>query len=417
MKVMPSKKLSKTDYTRLADFRHALRLYLDFSKIAAGEPFRLLFPLGILFGLTGVLLWPAFRWGLIETYPLLMHTRIMIECFLAAFVIGFLGTAFPRLIEVPKVRGFEVSAYALGLIAVCALHLRSMHLWGDLMFLITLAGFLFGLILRARMRKDLPPPGFVLVLLGQLSAIVGTVCLLVSGAWPDGSASFELYQAGRLLLYQGFLLFPIMGVGAFLLPRFFDLPNKQTLPESMSPTPEWWARARFAMFCGGLGLLSFVLEFFGYLSVAYALRASAILLYFWREVPIHKAKFSQGTLPRVLRIALFSIPLGYLAMATLPARQITLLHIVFITGFGLLTLTVATRVIFGHGGHSDRFKSKLWSMRSLAVLMVLAMATRVSADWMPEVRLNHYAYAGLAWAAAVLIWVICVLPGVCDPDD
>jgi len=385
--------------------------------IAAGEPFRLLFPLGILFGLIGVLLWPAFQWQLIETYPALIHTRIMIECFLAAFVIGFLGTAFPRLIEVPKVRGFEVSAYALGLIAVCGLHLSSMHLWGDLLFLITLGGFLVGLGIRARMRKDLPPPGFALVLLGQVCAVIGTVCLLVSGTWPNGSATYELYQAGRLLLYQGFLLFPIMGVGAFLLPRFFDLPNKQVLPESLTPTPKWWARARFALFCGGLGFLSFGLEFFGHLTVGYVLRAAAILLYFWREVPIHKAKFSQGTLSWVLRIALFSIPLGYLTMAALPARQVTLLHIVFITGFGLLTLTVATRVIFGHGGRADRFKRKLWSMRSLAALMILAMATRVSADWMPELRLSHYAYAGLAWAAAVGIWIVSVLPGVRNPDD
>jgi len=385
--------------------------------IAAGEPFRLLFPLGILFGLVGVLLWPAYQWGLIETYPMLMHTRIMIECFLAAFVIGFLGTAFPRLIEVPKVRGFEVCGYALGLIAVCGLHLLSKHLWGDLLFLITLGGFFVGLGLRVRLRKDMPPPAFVLVLLGQLCALAGTICLLVSGAWPNGSATYEFYQAGRLLLYQGFLLFPVMGVGAFLLPRFFDLPNKQSLPESLTPSPEWWAQARFAMFCGGLGLLSFVLEFFGYLRVAYVIRAAAVLLYFWREVPIHKAKFSQGTLTRLIWIALFSIPLGYLAMAILPTRQVSLLHIVFITGFGLLTLTVATRVIFGHGGRSDRFKSKLWSMRGVAALIILAMVTRVSADWMPDLRLSHYAYAGLAWAAAALIWVAYVLPGVRHPDD
>lgn len=385
--------------------------------IAAGEPFRLLFPLGILFGLTGVLVWPAYRWGLIETYPLLIHLRLMIECFLASYVMGFLGTAFPRLIEAPKVRGFEVSAYATGLLATCGFHLASLHLWGDLLFLSTLGGFLFGLARRARVRKDLPPPGFALVILGPLCALLGTLCLLAVGLWPNGSAAYGFHQAGRLLLYQGFLLFPIMGVGAFLLPRFFDLPNKQSLPESLTPSPEWWSRARFALLCGGLVLFSFGLEFFSYLSTAYVLRAAAVLLYFWREVPIHKAKFSQGTLPRVLRIALFSIPLGYLAMAALPARQVTLLHVVFITGFALLTLTVATRVIFGHGGRAEDFKSKLWSMRSLAALMVLAMATRISADWMPELRFNHYAYAALAWTLGVLIWMVCVLPGVRRPDD
>jgi uncharacterized protein involved in response to NO len=384
--------------------------------IAAGEPFRLLFPLGIAFGLLGVLLWPAYQWQLIETYPVLMHTRVMIQCFLAAFIIGFLGTAFPRLIEVPKVRGYEVTAFAIGLSTVAALHLRSMHGWGDLTFIAVLGAFIVTLVLRLRMRKDLPPPAFVLVLLGQVCALTGTTCLLINGTWPNIAISGELYNAGRLLLYQGFLLFPIMGVGAFLLPRFFDLPNKQTLPESMSPTSEWWARARFAMLCGGLGLLSFALEFLGYSSSAYALRAAAVVIYFWREVPIHRAKFSQSTLARILCIALFSIPLGYLAMALLPSRQVTLLHVVFITGFGLLTLTVATRVILGHGGRSDLFESKLWSMRGLAALTVLAMLVRISADWMPELRLSHYAYAGLIWAAGAVIWVIWILPGVRNPD-
>ncbi|MGZ0708213.1 NnrS family protein [Coraliomargarita sp. W4R53] len=384
--------------------------------LAAGEPFRLLFPLGVLFGLTGVLLWPAYVWGGMDTYPVLIHTRIMIECFLASFVIGFLGTALPRLLDVPKVHGREAMFYAVGLTASFALHLISMHTLGDLLFLLTFGSFVASLALRARVRKDMPPPAFVLVLIGLLCALAGTVSFLLAAVWKGGP-EYQLYQAGRLLLYQGFLLFPIMGVGAFLLPRFFDLPNQQNFPESLAPPPGWWRSASFAFVCGLLGLLSFALEYLQYLPAAYLLRASALLLYFWREVPVHKAKFSNGSLAMALRVALFSIPLGYIAMALLPARQITLLHIVFITGFSLLTLTVATRVIFGHGGRSELFPRTLWSIRALVALIVLAMATRVSADWMPDVRLTHYAYAALAWAAAVIVWAVCVLPGVRNPDD
>ncbi len=384
--------------------------------IAAGEPFRLLFPLGVFFGLTGVLLWPAYVWGGIDTYPVLMHTRIMIECFLAAFVIGFLGTALPRLLDVPKVRGREALLYTAGLLLSFTLHLNAQHLWGDLLFLLTFGGFVAALAYRARARKDVPPPAFVLVLIGLLCALFGTISFVLAAVWTNGP-EYPLYQAGRLLLYQGFLLFPLMGVGAFLLPRFFDLPNKQNFPESLSPPPGWWRSAGFAFACGLLGLLSFALEFFQYLSAAYLLRAGALLLYFWREVPIHKAKFNTGSLAMSLRIALLSIPLGYVIMAILPARQITFLHIVFITGFSLLTLTVATRVIFGHGGRSALFARSLWSIRALVALILLAVATRVSADWMPDVRLTHYAYAALAWATAVVIWAIRVLPGVRHPDD
>jgi len=47
---------------------------------------------------------------------------------------------------------------------------------------------------------------------------------------------------------------------------------------------------------------------------------------------------------------------------------------------------------------------------------MLAMATRVSADWMPELRMSHYAYAALAWSAAALVWAFYILPGVKRAD-
>jgi hypothetical protein len=90
----------------------------------------------------------------------------------------------------------------------------------------------------------------------------------------------------------------------------------------------------------------------------------------------------------------------------------TLIHIVFITGFTLLTFTVATRVVLGHSGQSDKFALPLKSIAIMAGLFVLAMATRVSADWMPELRMSHYAYAALAWTGAALVWAIYILPGV-----
>ena len=93
------------------------------------------------------------------------------------------------------------------------------------------------------------------------------------------------------------------------------------------------------------------------------------------------------------------------------------IHIVFITGFTLLTFTVATRVVLGHSGQSEKFAHPLKSIAIMAGLFILAMATRVSADWMPDVRMTHYAYASLAWVAAVAVWAIAILPGVRRPDS
>lgn len=49
-------------------------------------------------------------------------------------------------------------------------------------------------------------------------------------------------------------------------------------------------------------------------------------------------------------------------------------------------------------------------------LFILAMATRIGADWMPQLRKSHYAYAALAWSAAVLVWTVYILPGVRRAD-
>lgn len=56
------------------------------------------------------------------------------------------------------------------------------------------------------------------------------------------------------------LVFPIMGIGAFLLPRFFGLPNRQDFPESLALPPGWLSSAAFALLCAALVMAGFILE-------------------------------------------------------------------------------------------------------------------------------------------------------------
>lgn len=383
--------------------------------VEAGEPFRLLFPLGTAMGVIGVMLWPAHVWGGLP-YPLLAHAGLMIQCFLASFVIGFLGTALPRLLDVPKIRLRASLGFTGGILLVAGLHLAHHNLLADIAFLSLMLAFVGTLLLRARQRKDVPPPGFVLVLMGMVCALVGVALQAITHTWPNVLPA-PCFILGKRLLQQGFLLLPIMGIGAFLLPRFFGLPSRQNFPESLKPPPGWWPRAAFAAACGLAVIVSFFLEAWGQLRTGWLLRACGILVYFYREVPVHQAAFGRGSLAWSLRIALAAIPIGYLAMAWLPVRHMTLIHIVFIGGFTLLTFTVATRVVLGHSGQSEKFARPLKSIAVMAALFILAMATRISADWMPELRMSHYAYAALAWTAAALVWTVTILPGVRRADN
>lgn len=378
--------------------------------VAAGEPFRLLFPIGTLLGLIGILLWPLAVWGLIPTYPGPAHARIMIEGFVTSFIIGFLGTALPRLLGAPRMGLRETLVFAAALTGLTSLHVCGLSFWGDRLFLILLLFLLGGLVFRFLRREDNPPPAFVLVALGLLSGLLGAVSQFV----PPGPS--WVFSLGRLLLFQGFVLLPVLGVGAFLLPRFFDLPNRQILPDSLSFSPEWKRRASFAFFCGFLILTSFVLESVGVFRSAYTLRAAGILLYFSRELPIHQSRSIPGSLTLGLWLALASLPLGYGLMALFPVHALTFLHVVFITGFSLLIFVVASRVLFGHSGQTEKFQATLWPVLILSVILPLAMLTRVSADWIPALRFDHYAYAAIAWAIGVGLWALTILPAVRKPD-
>lgn len=384
--------------------------------VDSGEPFRLLFPLGALLGIVGVAIWPLYFWGLAPVYPGQIHARIMIECFLTAFVMGFLGTAFPRLLDVRRL-GLTVSIpLAVALLACASLHVTGHILWGDITYFATLATFLGVLLSRARKRKDFPPPSFVLVAMGMLSGLIGAGILITDRIWPMFLAPWT-GSMGRILLHQGYPLLPIMGVGAFLLPRFFGLPSRQNFPESRGIPPGWWPHALVAMLAGGLIVASFILEAQGWIRSSYALRLAALAGYFVREMPPHKVLRGRGTLALGLKVALFSIPVGYLMLAIGPEHYFAWLHTVFIPGFSLLILIVACRVVFGHGGQSKKFLARLWVVLSVIFLLGLAAATRISADWMPERRLSHYAYAAITWVVGILVWFAAVRVALFRKDD
>ena len=379
--------------------------------VALGEPFRLLFPVGLAIGISGVLLWPLHIWNITTTYPGVSHARIMIEGFLGCFVAGFLGTALPRLVGAPNIKVGETIAIATGFVATTWLHAIGRVFWGDQMFLFTLLALVIALGMRVAVRKDIPPPAFVLVAMSMLSALAGVTLFLANELAPMALHAWAAPLA-RLLLYQGFLLLPVMGISAFLLPRFFGLPNRQNFDESLTPPPGWWPEALFALACGTAVLASFVLEVSSRIQAGYALRAMAFLVYSLRELPVHRAGIGGGTLALGARLALLSPPVGFILIVWKPAFSLSFLHVVYITGFSLLTLIVASRVVLGHSGQAKLFNTSLRFVLIMISLVTLAMLTRVSADWLPNIRLSHYAYASIAWILGCLVWAIAILPSV-----
>jgi uncharacterized protein involved in response to NO len=372
------------------------------------EPFRLFFPIGLILGIIGVSLWPLYYAGLVTTYPGTAHARLMIEGFMASFIIGFLGTAGPRITSTRHFSRVElITLLTLDLLSA-GLHFGGSSRAGDVLFVFCLAFFLFVIGKRFVRRKDSPPPNFALVGLGLLNGLAGALLL---GLFENEAYSTQ-YRIGAALLGQGFVLLPILGVAPFLLPRLLDAPGSDDLPESRTLPPGWMARAAFAATIGLIVDATFVAEAFDATAVATWVRLGAVLVYLAVRMPRHGRSFLGDS----LRAGIVAVFIGIGVEGLWPQYRIGALHIVFISGFSFVVLTVAIRVVFGHSGNAHLFQKRLPFFVVVAVLIFFAMLSRYVADLAPKARTVHLVAAAIAWLIAALIWMGKVIPKVAISD-
>jgi uncharacterized protein involved in response to NO len=371
------------------------------------EPFRIFFPAGILIGIAGVALWPLYYAGLIVTYPGTAHARLMIEGFLGSFIIGFLGTAAPRLTSTsPFSRNEALALFTLDLLAA-GLHMGESHRAGDILFLCCIGFFLFTIGKRFVKRKDSPSPNFVLVALGLISGIAGAVLV----AYSETAQYSRAYQFGSALLNQAFALLPVLGVSPFFVCRLLNTPTPN-LPGSRAIPPSWMRQAAFAGFIGVVIIISFLIDIFNLPRIGGWIRVAAIAFYLAMRLPFRGRTF----LADCLRASLISILIGFIAIALLPIYRVAALHIVFIAGFNFIAFTVAIRVVFGHSGNLPRLQKPLWFFIATTVLLFLAMISRFAADLAPRMRIAHLLGAAICWLLAALVWIASVIPKVATTD-
>ncbi|MCB1096843.1 MAG: NnrS family protein [Verrucomicrobiae bacterium] len=375
------------------------------------EPFRLFFPAGIVASLAGVSLWLLLYAGWLEFYPGEAHARLMVQGFVGAFAMGFLGTAFPKMIESPSLTwpelGILLTSHAGGMVTLAFGNVAA----GDGLFLFTWMFMTGCLSVRlAFFRKDLPPPGFVLAGMGLAAGITGTILLLTGRILV--LSDFQRTLA-HLLLYEAFILGPIAGIGGFLFPRFFADAS------SIEQTSTWNHRALFAFLTGIALLATYLAQASGWDTSAPVLRAVVATVYLHRQFSPFRRGGSTGSLSFMLRVAIACLLLGILVSGTNPAYRVGVKHLMFISGYGLLILAVATRVTWGHSGNIALAAGKRRSLQIITGIVLLGMTTRVVADMVPAIRVSHHIYAALSWIIAVAIWSWAVLRYVriSDPQE
>jgi uncharacterized protein involved in response to NO len=137
--------------------------------------------------------------------------------------------------------------------------------------------------------------------------------------------------------------------------------------------------------------------------------ASTLLAWkLWRVPPVARR------LPWALWSAGACVLLGLAAAALLPAHEIAAWHVVFIGGYGLLTMAIGTRVVVSHGGHDVRDEGRVLGIAPLVALALAALVRTAAGEADPALA-PRLAAAGALWAIAWGFWLAGAMPRVLRP--
>lgn len=375
------------------------------------DPYRVLFPLGTVSAMIGIGIWiPYAIWPGAMPYPGQGHAVIQIQAFLMCFVFGFLTTMLPKLLGVRPLGPIGFALFPLLLIGITLASLAGAALAAQAMHLAVLVNFLVFAASRLPERRVNPPPPFVFIAAAMAVDILGTVLKLgaLSGLWDGNSA-----RAGAILQYQAFPMFLIVGVGGFLLPKLFA--SGPIDPKTLaSDAPRFRGQI---LLCLAL-LAGFAIEIAGLYAgwgrtgtqVAYAMRAAVWAVFLARDIRIMRRP---GKLPLYLhaaRISLVVMLLGLIMPVFRPQYLLAWEHVIFLSGFLRLTLSVASRVLAAHAGRLEILTLHGRTVRIYGLLIVLAMMTRLLTEFFPAGRVWHLAIASGLALVALWLWGRLFLP-------
>ena len=328
---------------------------------------------------------------------------MMIEGFVGGFAIGFLATAMPKMLSTPPFRLWQVLALATLYIGSCTSHFVGSVKVGDGLFAATLILLLGCLAIRVKNATSTPPPSMILAAMGLFCGLFGSVW----SAFFVPSEHFYLTLFSQRLLFQAFILLPILGVGGFFFPMVFE-----TQKTSEKGKHVWRNKALYSGALGLLIILTYWVEVHGQARAMSASRFILCLIWLSLECGWLRKSPAKGVITIGLRAGIACVLLGIAATSIFQQQRVALEHTLYIGGFCLITMMVAARVIFGHSGQANQFHKWGRLLTVCVLLVLLTMATRISADFLPGLRVSHHIYAAFCWVIVSIIWGLALLPSI-----
>jgi uncharacterized protein involved in response to NO len=177
-------------------------------------------------------------------------------------------------------------------------------------------------------------------------------------------------------------------------------------------------RARAGHLAAALVLIaSFAVQTFVSLPAAMLLRAGVVLAVYVVAIELWRLPSAEGWNRRLVWLAAWMVPAGFLLAAALPDAYKAGLHVTFIGGFAMLSLAVSTHVTLGHGGFAEELSGRPWQVASIGMFLVAAAVTRVAMDLDREHFFHWMGVAAAFFLAATIVWACFLLPKMLRPRD
>ncbi|HTO99691.1 MAG TPA: NnrS family protein [Myxococcales bacterium] len=362
------------------------------------DPYRLLFPLGVMLAWAGVLHWLLLATGVIGEYRSIFHAFAQIEGFMTCFAIGFLFTLIPRRTGTSPPAAWQMAVAMSAPVAIVVLAWFEKYALSQVPWLILMAVMIQFAVSRFRAPGAEPrvPNSFVWVVLAFLMGIGGSILAGVGAALGD--EQFWVHDLGRSIILQGMFTGLVLGVGGMLLPVI----TRGAPPLGGAASS---GRARLLHLLAGLAFIgTFLLEALVSVRLGFALRAAIVLSVLLVSAGIWRPPSVPGLHRRFIWLAAWLLPAGYACVAAFPEYPKAGLHVAFIGCFALLALSISTHVVLSHGGAPQLLGQRPWPVALMGALLFAALTFRVLVDAdQPHV----YRWLGLAAAAflcATLVW-------------
>jgi uncharacterized protein involved in response to NO len=388
----------------MANFEHVADAAGETNSILRSEPFRLFFPLGVLFAWIGVGHWLMYTTGVSVSYSCKLHGLVQMQAFMMAFAVGFLLTAVPRRTQTPGVSAAEMSALAAALVITTAGAVAGLWLVSEIAYacvFVLLAQFAIRRFMgRAAGRR--PPAAFVMVPIAALLGLTGAVLVAVAEFQNAPPSAGHL---GMLFIEQGVFLCLAVGIGVLVLPLISGKPPPPDL--GSSPRESWKAMAYAT--AGAAIFVSLILEQLGFQRIGPLLRAIVVAVGLGLGGGAWRLPAKTGLHRKLVWLSTWMMPAGLLASAIWPDYRVPALHILFIGGFGLMAFGVATHVTLTHLDLQQLALGRPPAVIIMAAAFALALFLRFTAD-ASDTYFRHLGWASAVWILGSAAWLVFLGP-------